>query len=111
MKAAGTLLLVTAIIEGILGIPLLGGTIVLLSGYSVLFATLVLHIITLILCTQHNKRIAGSILGIVTSVLAGIPVLGMILHLTTAAFLFYAASKKDHHHPQHPPYPPAPGSF
>ncbi|MGO4549237.1 hypothetical protein AB4Z29_31060 [Paenibacillus sp. 2TAB23] len=110
MKAAGTLLLVTAIFEGILGIPLLGGTLVMLSGYTVLFVTLVLHIITLVFCSQHNKPIVGSILGIVTSVLAWIPILGMILHLTTAVFLFYAAFKKDHHQ-QHPPYPPAPGSF
>lgn len=109
MKAAGTLLLVTAIIEAILGFPVLGGTLVILSGYTVLFAVLVLHIVTLILCSQHNKPVVGSILGIVTSVLAWIPILGMVLHLMSAVFLFIAVSKKDRH--TFPPYPPAPGSF
>lgn len=109
MKAAGTLLLVTAIIEALLGIPLLGGSIVILSGYTVLFATLVLHIVTLVFCSQHNKPVVGSVLGIITSVLAWIPILGMIMHLATAAILFWAASKKDNY--PTPPYPPAPGSF
>lgn len=109
MKTAGTLLLVTAIMEGILGFPVLGGSLVLFSGYTLLFVALVLHIITLVLCSQHNKPIVGSILGIVTSVLAWIPFLGMIMHLTTAVFLFIAAFKKEQH--SNPPYPPAPGSF
>ncbi|OBZ15626.1 MULTISPECIES: hypothetical protein [Bacillales] len=109
MKAAGTLLLVTAIIEAVLGFPVLGGTLVIFSGYTLLFATLVLHIVTLVLCSQHNKPIVGSILGIVTSVLAWIPILGMIMHITTAVFLFIAVSKKDQH--VNPPFPPAPGSF
>jgi len=109
MKAAGTLLLVTAIIEAILGIPLLGGTLVMLSGYTLLFATLILHIVTLVLCSQHNKPVVGSILGIITSVLAWIPILGMIMHLTTAVFLFIAVSKNNQQN--YPTRPPAPGSF
>ncbi|MGG1639405.1 hypothetical protein BK120_33325 [Paenibacillus sp. FSL A5-0031] len=109
MKAAGTLLLVTAIIEGILGIPLLGGTLVMLSGYTLLFATLILHIVTLVLCSQHNKPVVGSILGIITSVLAWIPILGMIMHLTTALFLFIGVSKNNQQN--YPTRPPAPGSF
>ncbi|MBD2871657.1 hypothetical protein [Paenibacillus arenilitoris] len=109
MKAAGTLLLVTGIIEAVLGIPVLGGSIVLLSGYTVLFMTLILHIVTLVLCSQNQRPIAGSILGIVTSVLAWIPVLGMILHIASAVVLLIAATKKVE--PPMPPYPPAPGSF
>ncbi|OMF29056.1 hypothetical protein BK133_18080 [Paenibacillus sp. FSL H8-0548] len=109
MKAAGTLLLITAIIEAILGFPVLGGMLVILSGYTVLFATLILHIVTLVLCSQHNKPIIGSVFGIVTSVLAWIPVLGMILHLTTAVILFISVSKKEQD--SNFPHPPAPGTF
>lgn len=109
MKAAGTLILITAIIEAILGFPVLGGMIVVLSGYTLLFATLILHIVTLVLCSQHNKPIIGSVFGIVTSVLAWIPILGMIMHLTTAVFLFIAVSKKEQD--SNLPHPPAPGSF
>ncbi|WP_424769067.1 hypothetical protein [Paenibacillus sp. sgz302251] len=109
MKTAGTLLLVSAIVEAILGIPIIGGSIVLLSGYTVLFITLVLHIVTLVFCSQNKKPIAGSILGIVTSVLAWIPILGMIMHIVTAVVLFLAVYKKPRH--EQTPYPPAPGSF
>ncbi|CAM4368779.1 hypothetical protein L1N85_22685 [Paenibacillus alkaliterrae] len=109
MKAAGTLLMITGIFEAVLGIPVLGGAIVLLSGYTLLFVTLVLHIVTLVLCSQNNRPIAGSILGIVTSVLAWIPILGMIMHIATAIVLLIAASKKVEN--PMPPFPPAPGSF
>lgn len=109
MKAAGTLLLVTGILEAVLGFPVLGGTLVLLSGYTLLFAALALHIVTFVLCAQNNRPIAGSILGIVTSVLAWIPVLGMLLHIATAIVLLIAATRKTA--PLLPPYPPAPGSF
>jgi uncharacterized membrane protein YtjA (UPF0391 family) len=109
MKAAGTLLLITAIIEAVLGFPVLGGTLVVLTGYTVLFVMLVLHIVTLVLCSQHNKPIIGSVFGIVTSVLAWIPILGMILHITTAVLLFIAVSKKDQDNTSL--IPPAPGSF
>lgn len=109
MKAAGTLLLLTGIFEGILGIPFVGGSIVLFSGYTALFVMLILHIVTLILCAQNNKPKAGSILGIITSVIAWIPVLGMILHIATAVVLLIAAYKKDVH--TGPSTPPAPGSF
>jgi hypothetical protein len=109
MKAAGTLLLVTGIMEAILGIPVLGGALVIFSGYTALFIALVLHIVTLVLCSQNNRPITGSILGIVTSVLAWIPVLGMIMHIATAIVLLMAATKKVEQ--PMPPYPPAPGSF
>ncbi|WP_036718133.1 hypothetical protein [Paenibacillus harenae] len=109
MKAAGTLLLVTGIMEAILGIPVLGGALVVFSGYTALFITLVLHIVTLVLCSQNNRPIAGSILGIATSILAWIPILGMIMHIATAIVLLIAATKKVEQ--PLPPYPPAPGSF
>ncbi|MNH41579.1 hypothetical protein D3C79_1031040 [compost metagenome] len=70
---------------------------------------LILHIITLVFCSQHNKPIAGSILGIVTSLLAWIPVLGMIMHIITAIILLISYSKKSEN--ALPPVPPAPGSF
>lgn len=109
MKAAKNLMLITGILEAVLGIPVLGGAFVMLSGYTLLFATLVLHIVTLVLCSQHNRPVAGSILGIVTSVLAWIPVLGMLMHIATAIVLLITATKREA--PPMPPHPPAPGSF
>lgn len=105
MKAAGILLLITGILEAILGIPGLGGLIVLGTSWSILGVMLILHIITLVLCKQNNKPTAGSILGIVTSVLAWIPILGMIMHIASAVVILIGAAKKSND------TPPSPQSF
>ena len=83
-----TLKLVTAILETIWGIPILGGILILASYWSILGIMLVLHIITLIFSVKENKGKVGSILGIVTSVVGWIPIVGMIMHIITAIFLW-----------------------
>jgi len=88
MGAAATLMLVTAILELILGIPFLGGSIVMFFFYVPLFVMLIMHVISLVLVSRENKSKAGNILGIVTSCLAWIPFVGMALHLATAITLF-----------------------
>ncbi|RFU64709.1 hypothetical protein [Peribacillus glennii] len=88
---------VTGGLEAILGIPVLGGTIVIGMAWTPLIAMLILHIITLVFCARNNEKKHGSILGIVTSCIAWIPVVGMILHIITAIFLMVdaATSNKD----------------
>jgi hypothetical protein len=56
---------------------------------------LVLHIITLVLTKKDGGKTTGSILGIVTSCIAWIPVIGMIMHILSAVFLMIDASKPE----------------
>lgn len=93
MNSAKTMLLVTGILELILGIPILGGLIVIGFAYVPLFVMFVLHVIALVLAAGEHRPRAGSILGIVTSLLAWIPILGMILHLCTALVLLITAGR------------------
>ncbi|GIO25270.1 hypothetical protein [Oceanobacillus sp. J11TS1] len=79
--------LLTGIFEGLLGIPLFGGMYIMGSGYTPLFVMLVLHIITLIIAKRDGRWIAGSVLGIITSILGFIPIVGMILHWITCIVL------------------------
>lgn len=79
--------LVTGIFEGLLGIPLFGGAYIMGSGYTPLFVMLILHIITLFLANRDGRWIAGSVLGIVTSIIGFIPLVGMVLHWTTCIVL------------------------
>lgn len=56
---------------------------------------LVLHIITLVLTKRNNGHSTGSVLGIVTSCVAWIPFVGMVMHILTAIFLMIGAGTKD----------------
>ncbi|MER2090064.1 MAG: hypothetical protein ABS920_10015 [Sporosarcina sp.] len=82
---------VTAIAEGFLAIPLIGGLYVISSGYSILGIMFVLHAITLLLSIREGQGKAASILGLVTSVVSAIPFIGWFMHLITAGALFLSA--------------------
>lgn len=92
MTASRILKWVTGGFEAILGIPILGASIVLGLAYTPLILMLILHIITLILTKKDNGPAVGSILGIVTSVVAVIPFVGFVMHILTAVFLMINAA-------------------
>lgn len=82
---------ITAIAEGFLAIPIIGGAFVIGTGYSALGVMFVLHAITLILSIREGQGKAASILGLITSVVSVIPVIGWIMHLITAGALLFSA--------------------
>lgn len=86
---------VTGALEALLGIPILGGTIILGLAWTPLLFMLVLHIVTLILTKKQGGPAAGSILGIVASVIGFIPGVGMVMHILSAIFLMINAATKD----------------
>ena len=85
---------VSGALEIILAIPVMGALIVMGSSYVALGVMLILHIVTLILSKNNKEPIYGSVLGIITSLLAWIPLVGWILHLLTGIFLMVTAAKK-----------------
>lgn len=93
MTNSRTLKWVTGGMEAVLAIPILGGIIVLGSLYWALVVMFILHLITLILSNKNDEPFYGSVLGIVTSLLAWIPFLGWGLHLITAILLMVSAAK------------------
>ncbi|WP_152656825.1 hypothetical protein [Oceanobacillus sp. CFH 90083] len=90
MAIAQIMQLLTGIFEGLLGIPLFGGLYIMGSGYTPLFVMLVLHIITLFLASRNGRWIAGSVLGIVTSIIGFIPIVGMVMHWITSIVLIFS---------------------
>jgi len=86
---------VTGALEALLGIPVLGGTIVVSLLWLPLLFMLVLHIVTLVLAKKANMSANGNVLGIVTSCLAWIPFVGMILHILSAIFIMMDAARKE----------------
>lgn len=84
-------------LEALLGIPVLGGSIILGLAWTPLIVMAILHIITLIFSSKENENKHGSILGIVTSVVGWIPFVGMVLHIISAVILMVDAAKKPKH--------------
>lgn len=74
-----------------LGIPVLGGTIIISTLYIPLVIALGLHIAALIFSKQEGRPITGNVLGIVTSLIAWIPILGMIMHIITGILVLLEA--------------------
>ena len=91
MKYSTGMKWVTAIAEGFLAIPLIGGVFVIGTGYSALVVMFVLHAITLILSIREMQGKSASILGLVTSVVSAIPLIGWFMHLLTAGALLLSA--------------------
>ncbi|MCM3719266.1 hypothetical protein [Fictibacillus phosphorivorans] len=95
MSASRILKWITGGLEALLGIPVLGGTIVVSLLWTPLAIMLVLHIVTLVLTKRDGGPFTGSVLGIITSCLGWIPFVGMVLHILSAIFLMIDGSKRD----------------
>lgn len=93
MKISTILKWVSGGLEAFWGIPILGGAIILGFAWAPLLFMLVLHVVTLIFSVLEKKSFHGSILGIITSCIAWIPILGMIMHIITAILLLIDAYK------------------
>lgn len=91
MKISVALLWITGLAELLLAIPFIGGTFVISTGYTALGAMFLLHAVTLFFCFREYTSKSGSILGIITSLVAWIPLIGWAMHLLTAAVLLLAA--------------------
>lgn len=99
MTSSRILKWVTGSFEILLGIPILGGAFILGTYYTPLVVMLILHIVTLILSAKNKEAKYGSILGIITSVVAWIPIVGMILHIISGILLMVTAAKNDSQKP------------
>ncbi|MDO3411030.1 hypothetical protein QWJ34_14795 [Saccharibacillus sp. CPCC 101409] len=73
--------------ELILGLPLLGGMVVMGSGWGISGVMLAVHAVTLLLSLQHRQSFYGSAAGIATCLLVSVPVAGMFGHWVTAVLL------------------------
>ncbi len=87
MVLARTFKGVSGLFELILGLPLLGGMVVMGSGWGISAVMFALHAVTLLMSLQHRQSFYGSAAGIVTCLLFSVPVWGMFGHWITAALL------------------------
>jgi hypothetical protein len=101
LSASRALKWITGSFEIILAIPFLGAAIVIGTWYSALGFMFIFHLITLILSLKNNESIYGSVLGIVTSLVAWIPIVGWVLHLITGILLMVSGGQKTRYPSNH----------
>lgn len=94
MSKSKILKIITGALEGLLAIPIVGGSIIIAGLYIPLAVMFVLHLISLILASKENKSITGNVLGLITSIAGVIPFLGWAMHLATAIVLTVEAVKE-----------------
>ncbi|GGF65934.1 hypothetical protein GCM10010912_08730 [Paenibacillus albidus] len=103
MSSSRVLKWLTGAFEIVLAIPFLGGALVIGSGYSALGLMFILHLITLILSSKNREPFYGSVVGILTSLIAWIPIVGWVMHLISGILLMVSAAQKPRN--DHPTYP------
>src|SRR5699024_2911266 len=77
--------------EAFLGIPFIGGIFIISQEWTPLLVMLILHIKRILVTYKDCGATGGSILGIITSCVAWIPFVGMVMHIITAIVLFITA--------------------
>ncbi|WP_226670872.1 hypothetical protein [Metabacillus litoralis] len=82
-------------LEAFLGIPIIGGSVVLGFGWTPLIIMLASHILVVVFSKKVGVRATGNILGIITSVIGWIPIVGMFMHIISAIFILLDAASKD----------------
>lgn len=92
---ATTLKWISGGLEALLGIPLVGASIVIGLFYVPLLLMLAFHIVNFNISKKHGKKTSANVLGIVTNCVAWIPGVGMIMHILSAVFLMLEASRKE----------------
>ena len=91
MKNSTILKWVTGGLEALLGIPIIGGSIILSMSWTPLILMAILHTITIVISTKEHQPRAGNILGLITSIIGWIPFIGMILHMISALIILIDA--------------------
>ncbi|MGP4060787.1 hypothetical protein [Halobacillus litoralis] len=93
MKFSTILKWLTGGCEAFLAIPLAGGLFIFSSGWSALLFMFVFHLITLVVSVKDKRTYVGSVLGMITSAIGAIPVVGWIMHTITAIILLIDAGR------------------
>lgn len=95
MKTSTILKWVSGGLEALWGIPVLGGVVILSLVWTPLFIMAALHIVTLVFCVKENTNKTGNILGVITSLIGWIPIVGMVMHIISAIVIMLDAYKSN----------------
>lgn len=89
-----TLKWISGSLEAVLGIPIVGGTIILSLAWTPLVVMLAFHIVIVVLSKKAGVRAPGNVLGIVASAIGWIPLVGMVMHILSATYTMMDAAQR-----------------
>lgn len=84
--------------EAFLAIPIIGGTFIVANGWVPLWIALILHLVAFFVSKQAKISAVGNGIGMVTSLLGFIPVVGWFFHCITAIILLVEGIKPSQKH-------------
>ncbi|MBY9080021.1 hypothetical protein KIH86_21175 [Paenibacillus sp. HN-1] len=73
--------------EAFLALPIIGGAFVVANAWVPLGIAFLLHVVAIAVLYNERGRVAGNVLGVITSIIAFIPIIGWIMHGITALVL------------------------
>lgn len=73
--------------EAFLALPFIGGLFVVANGWAPLGIAFILHVIAIFVLYQERGPVIGNAIGVVTSIVAFIPIIGWVMHAITAIVL------------------------
>ncbi|MDT3428160.1 putative membrane protein [Paenibacillus forsythiae] len=73
--------------EAFLAIPFIGGAFVLANAWLPLGVAFLLHAVAIFVLYNERGPVTGNVIGVVTSIIAFIPIVGWIMHAITALVL------------------------
>ncbi|MNO91270.1 hypothetical protein D3C76_828100 [compost metagenome] len=91
---------ITFAMEAFFAIPLIGGTFILSFGWLPLVFALLLHVLAIMSLYKDRSSIIGNGLGVITSLVGVIPVVGWFMHAITAIVLLIEAIVGSQKRPQ-----------
>lgn len=89
-----TLKWISGSLEAVLGIPIVGGIIIISLVWTPLVVMLAFHIVIVVLSKKVGVKSPGNVLGIVTSAVGWIPLVGMVMHILTATYTMMDAAQR-----------------
>jgi hypothetical protein len=91
----------TLLYEAFLALPLIGGFFILANGWVPLSIAFLLHAVAVVILQRERQPFIGNVLGIITSIIAFIPILGWIMHGVTAFVLLVEAVSSSRQAPRY----------
>ncbi|WP_245799343.1 hypothetical protein [Virgibacillus siamensis] len=81
--------------EALLGIPIIGETIVITTNSGVLIIMFIFHLMTFLIARNEGGSVFGSLVGMVASIVGVFAFAGMLMHMAAALVLLVNASIRE----------------